>query len=216
MLLVVSACASAEVSRQEPEPDASRGTPTPDAAEPPAPSDAPSGGLHGDAPGASGCAFTGVLATWSFSGETGSEISKAVASTAANITATDFTRGSGVTAVNGAGSMNSSNWPTAASADATKYYTVTITPAAGCTMDLTSVAIDAKSSTSGPATAGVGTDADQFAYGTVVSTTAPSTPALSVTGATGAVEIRVFAWSSVGASGTFRVQNTFSVSGALQ
>jgi hypothetical protein len=212
----VSACASAEVSRQTPEPDASRGgSATPDAPNSSPPTDAPSGGLHGDAPAASGCTFSGVLATWDFSGETGSETSKGVATTAANITATAFTRGSGINATSGSGSMNSNNWPTASSADATKYYTVTITPAAGCTLSLTSVAIDAKSSASGPSTAGVGTDADQFAQHTTVSTTAPSTPALSVTGATGAVEIRVFAWSATGATGTFRVQNTFSVSGAL-
>lgn len=31
-----------------------------------------------------------------------------------------------------------------------------------------------------------------------------------------AVEIRIYAWSATGATGTFRVQNTFSVSGTLQ
>jgi len=178
--------------------------------------DAPSGERPDAPPAQSGCAFSGVLATWDFSGDTGNEASKAVASTAANITAGAFARGSGLTATTGSGSINSSNWPTAASADATKYYTVTITPAAGCTMDLTSVAIDARASASGPATAGVGTDADQFMYGSQVSTTAPSTPALSVTGATGAVEIRIYGWSATGGTGTFRVQNTFSVSGSLQ
>jgi hypothetical protein len=39
---------------------------------------------------------------------------------------------------------------------------------------------------------------------------------VSVTSASGQVEIRIYGYSATGASGTMRVQGTFSVSGSLQ
>lgn len=168
-----------------------------------------------DAP-ASACAspITGMIATWTFTSETGSQTSTSASATGTGITAGVVAR-VGVTAASGAGSINSTSWPTTAMLDAAKYYTLSVTPPAGCALDLTSLAIDAKASASGPSSAALATSADAFAGTVAVSTSAPSTPALSVTGATAAVELRVYGFSAASAAGTFRIQTTLTLSGAL-
>ena len=151
---------------------------------------------------------SGVLATWSFTGQPGSQTSTTAASAATGINAGAITRASGLTAVAAANSMDSSGWATTAQPDSAKFYTLTITPHAGCALDLTSLAIDALKSGS------VATSADAFVGSTPVSTSAPSTPALSVSGATGAVELRIYGYAAVATSGTLRLQNTLTVSGS--
>jgi hypothetical protein len=165
--------------------------------------------------GACAMPFTGVLATWSFTGATGSQTSTPASSTAPGVVAGAISRASSLTASSGSGSINSSNWATSATLDTSKYYTFTVAPPSGCAMDLSSLAIDAKSSSTGPTKAAVATDADSYATQATVSTSAASTPALSVNGASGMVEVRVFGYSASSASGTMRVQNTLTISGAL-
>ncbi len=170
-----------------------------------------------DAP-PTGCAhpFTGTLVTFDFTGATGSQTSTQPKSTAAGILGGPISRSSGLTATSGAGSINSSGWPTTTTLDATKYYTFTITPDPTCVLDLTSMSIDTKSSSTGPASAAVATSADNFAGDT---TFAPSTVAnvtLSVTGSSAAVEVRVYGYHASSTSGTFRIENTLTISGALR
>jgi hypothetical protein len=169
-----------------------------------------------DAPAGS-CAmpFSGVLATWSFAGQTGSETQVASSSTAPGVTAGAVKRAAAINATTGSGSINSNGWASTAQVDPTKYYTFTITPPSGCALDLTSLAIDAKSSATGPAMAAVGTSSDSYAQTSTVGTAAASTPSLSVSGATGMIEVRVFGFSASSSSGTMRVQNTLTISGAL-
>jgi len=166
-----------------------------------------------DAP-ANACAFSGVLATWSFAGDAGSQASTPATSSAQGFTAGDVHRATTLTAVSGANSMNSSNWPSSASRDDTKYYTLTITPPSGCMLDITSAAIDAKSSGTGPTKASVATSADSFGPGQTVSTTAASTPSLTVTNQAAAVEIRIYGWTASGSAGTMRLQNTLTLTGS--
>jgi hypothetical protein len=78
------------------------------------------------------------------------------------------------------------------------------------------LAIDAKSSNSGPTMAVVATSDDTFTQNASVSTTAASTPALAVANSSVAVELRVYGFHASSAAGTFRVQNTLTVTGALQ
>lgn len=197
--------ASSDARTTTPTADAASGAPTVDAAA----ADA--------APQGSSCAqaTTGVLATWSFAGATGSQTSTATASSAAGITASPISR-TGVTATSGSGSINASNWPTAAQRDLGKYYTFSVTPPAGCTLTLTSVAIDGRASGTGPTQASVATSADAFAATAAVSTTAASTPSLTVTAATGPIEIRIYGFAASSTGGTFRLQNTLTLSGSLQ
>jgi hypothetical protein len=184
--------------------------------------DAPSG--RADAPGrpdahttdgsSSGCAmtFTGVVATWNLSSATGDQTSTPASSMAPGGTATAISRSAGLTAVAGAGSINASNWPTGM-LDPTKYFTVSITPPNGCTLALTSATIDAKASASGPASGAIATSADSFGQDGTISTSSPSTPALTVTGQSGAVEVRIYGYAATSAQGTLRVQNTLSLAG---
>jgi hypothetical protein len=166
-------------------------------------------------PGSCASAFSGILASYDFSAQSGSETSVTVSSTATGVTAGSFRRASSLTASSGSGSINSTNWATSSSRDTTKYYSVSITPPAGCAMSLTSLGVDAAKSSTGPASGAAATDADSFASTSTAATSTTSTPALSVTGATGAVEIRIYGYHASGTSGTFRVQNTFTISGSL-
>lgn len=159
------------------------------------------------------CAFTGTLATFDFSTESGSETTVAAKTTATGITTTAFKRSAALTANTGAGSINSSNWPTGTAADPSKYYAFTITAPTGCGIAISSLAIDAKASTTGPANASVGTDADSFASLVTISTAAPSTPALAAQ-SHGTLEVRIYGYGAVGATGTLRVQNTLTVTGS--
>src|SRR6267142_4684 len=165
--------------------------------------------------GACAMAFSGVLATWSFASQPGSQTSTPASNTALGVMAGSVHRSAALTAVSGASSINSSNWATTGMPDATKYYTFTVTPPGGCGMDLTSLAIDAKSSSTGPAMGNVATSEDSYGQAAAVATSAASTPALAVSGATGMVEIRVSGFAATGTAGTMRVQNTLSISGSL-
>jgi hypothetical protein len=95
-----------------------------------------------DAPPSSGTcaqAFTGTLATWSFAGQAGNQASTPATSQATGVTAGPVTRAAALTAVGGLDSINSNNWPLTATRDATKYYTFTLAPPAGCTLSITGV-----------------------------------------------------------------------------
>lgn len=207
-LVVVAGCATA---RQEPHDHDDGGV---DAATQPA--DAPRT-TPADAPASVTCApFTGVLATYSFTGATGSQAQTAASSTATGVVADPITRSPGLTAVSGATSINASNWPIAAQLDATKYYTLTITPPAGCKLSMTTASIDARASSTGPGMASLATSADGFAAAAALSTAAPSAPSVAVTNASGAVEIRIYGYAATATGGTLRLQNTVTISGSLQ
>lgn len=179
--------------------------------------DAPNNIHTPDAPPASGCvqAFTGVLATWNLATAAGNQASSAATSTATGVTAGALTRSAGLTPASGSGSINSSGWPTAASPDATLYYTFTITPPAGCKLALSSAAIDIAHSSTGPAAGAIASSSDNYANKVSISTSTAATPSLVVAGGTTQLEIRVYGYSASSGSGTMRIQNTLSLSGSL-
>ncbi len=178
------------------------------------PDGAPS--VQPDAAPAGGCGYSGELATWSFTGQPGSQASTVAASSAPGVTAVSVSRASSLTAAAGSGSINASNWPTTAQLGATSYYTFSIKAPAGCTAHVTSVAVDAKSSGTGPGSAALATSADAFAHTAAVSTSGPSTATLSASSVGGSLEIRVYGYAATGAGGTMRLQNTLTVTGTLQ
>ena len=160
------------------------------------------------------CAFSGVLATYAFAGETGSQ-TQTVATTMANgVPAGPLTRAATLTATSGANSINSTNWSTAAQVDLTKFYTFTITPPSGCGMTISTIALDVKASGTGPATGALATSSDNFATFKTVSTGAPSTVTASVT-SSAMLEVRVYGYSATSTGGTMRVQSTLTINGAL-
>jgi hypothetical protein len=162
------------------------------------------------------CAFSGALATWSFTGETGTQASTAASASATGVTASALARSAGLTAVSGLSSINSSNWPTAAQLDATKYYAFSITPPASCMIAITTIEIDAKSSGTGPASAVAATSIDAYTQTTSVSTTAPETITLNTTATASPIEVRVYGFSATGVNGTLRLQQAVTVNGTIQ
>ena len=165
--------------------------------------------------GSSCKASTGTLVTYDFTGQPGNQTSTSATSSMAGITATAIDRASTVTAVSGANSINGSNWSTGA-LDTTRYFSFTLTPPASCTLDITSIAIDTKTSSSGPSSASVATSADAFASHATFSLNTSANATLSVSGSTKAVEIRVYGYNASGTSGTARIQNTLTATGALK
>jgi hypothetical protein len=159
--------------------------------------------------------YVGVLATWSFASQPGNEISVAAEGTGTGVTAGVVGRSSGVIADAGSASINSRDWATTATRDPTKYYTFSVTPPAGCSMSLTGMSIDAKASTSGPATAVIATSADGFSATTSVGTAGTTTEVLSVN-APGAVELRVYGYGATKTTGTFRIASNLVLSGSVQ
>lgn len=163
-----------------------------------------------------GCAFSGALATWTFTSETGNQASTAASASATGVTASVVARSPGLTAVSGQNSINSSNWPTTAQLDTMKYYTLSITPPASCMVAITTVAIDARASGTGPASAVAATSVDAFVQTTSVSTTAPGTITLDTSPTASPVELRVYGYAATGVNGTLRLQQTLTVNGTIQ
>ncbi len=171
-----------------------------------------------DAPVQQGTCATpasGILATWTFTGATGSQAMTAATSSVTGLTAGQVSRAASLTVASGQNSINSTNWGTTATRDATRYYTVTLTPPSGCKLDLTSAAIDAKASGTGPAAAAVSTGADTFAGTVSLSTSVASTPSLAITDVTTALEIRIYGYNASSTTGTMRLQNTLTFTGSL-
>jgi hypothetical protein len=161
-------------------------------------------------------AFTGTLATWTFAGAAGTQASTPVATMANGITAGPVTRAAALTAVAGANSINSSNWPVAATRDLTKYYAFTVSPPAGCTLSISGITVDARSSGTGPVSAQISTSTDSYAATTSASTTAAGLVAMAVMDAPAMVEVRVYGYAASATGGTMRLQTTLSVDGQLK
>jgi hypothetical protein len=161
------------------------------------------------------CTFSGTLVTYDFTGEPGNQTSTKATSSATNVTAGAFSRSTTLTASSGVDSINSSNWTTASKLDTTRYYTFTLTPQSSCTLDITKVSITTKTSSTGPVNGSIATSDDGFATTTSVTPNTTATASLSVNGATGAVEVRVYGFGASGVGGTMRVDTTLTVSGAL-
>lgn len=184
--------------------------------------DGPHGGdggidsAHDAPPGSCATPTSGMLATWSFVGEPGSQTMTAANAMATGITAGPVARSSGLVVASGTGSINSSGWPIGATLDPSKYYTLTITPPSGCLMDLDALATDTKTSSTGPTIAVLATSSDSFGQTTPVNLNLTSSSNPMITGATGMIEIRIFGYSASSTSGTFRIQNTLMLSGALR
>ncbi len=64
--------------------------------------------------------------------------------------------------------------------------------------------------------ASVATSDDNFGATTSVAVGATATPALAVSGSTGAVEVRLYGYAASSTSGTLRIATTLTVSGSLK
>jgi hypothetical protein len=162
----------------------------------------------------SGCTgTTGTLVTYDFTGQPGNQASTGASATMAGLTAASMTRASTITATAGTNSINGSNWAKSG-IDTTRYFTFTLTPGS-CALDITSLSIDTKSSTTGPVSGAIATSEDSFATTTAFTPGTAAKVSLSVSGATKPVEVRIYGYSASGSTGTFRIENTLSAAGSL-
>jgi hypothetical protein len=159
--------------------------------------------------------MTGVLSTWSFASQPGSQAMTAPAMAVPGVTSGPIGRSPGLSTATGASSINASNWSTASHIDPTKYYTLSITPAAGCALDITSISIDVKSSATGPTAGALATSSDSFAANVALGMNTAGSYGLAVSSATGTVELRIYGYSASGTTGTMRVQGSLSATGTL-
>src|SRR5579862_8952094 len=148
-ILVAVTCSACAVAGQ---PDLSadagpRGStnPTIDAQDPVIVDSAPSGfdadlqGVDANSSSSCGTSYSGVIATWTFSGQPGSQATTPLGPTASGVTGVGISRSSALTAASGTDTMNASNWGMSAQTDTTKYYALSIAPPSGCMLDLTSI-----------------------------------------------------------------------------
>lgn len=204
-LTLVTGCAVAGQAGSPGVPDSSSQG-SPDAAISSAGSDAASGSCM--------AAFTGVLATWTLASEPGSQSSTPAATSATAVTAGSLQRATTLSTATGAGSMNSSNWSTATHADTSKYYSMKLSAQHGCVIDVSSLAVDIKSSSTGPAMAEVRSSADGYAQTATVTPNTVSAPSLTISDASD-LELRVFGYAATSTAGTMRIQNTLTISGSV-
>jgi hypothetical protein len=161
------------------------------------------------------CSFTGTIATFTLTGQTGDEASVAGTTSATGVTVGALTRSSALTAVSGTGSINSSGWALTANAGATKYYTFTVTPPTGCALTLTTMALDVKASATGPELGDVATSTDTFATHTAsFAATSTTNVTFSSVSGTAPIEVRIYGYEGLSASGTYRILTTLTVSGS--
>ncbi len=175
-----------------------------------------SGGVDAGS-GSSACTapFSGVLATWTFVGASGTQTATNVATTATGVSATAISRSPALAPAAGLDSISAGNWPQIGTLDSQSYFTASITSPTGCHVVVTALGVDAKSSNTGPMMAAVGTSADAFAAPVTISTSTPSTPALTAA-STGQLELRIFGFAATASGGTMRIQNTLTVTGRVQ
>lgn len=168
----------------------------------------------GGDPTPSSCASTGSLAAFDLGGLSGTTTDVTASSTASGVTASVLKR-VGLKAESSSGAINASNWPTG-SVDKGKYYTFSVTPPAGCALDVSALAIELSSSGTGPTKASIGTSAD--GYGALRSAAIGSAVDVSLPGASGvsgALEIRIYGFEAQSTSGTMRIEGTLTLDGAL-
>jgi hypothetical protein len=159
-----------------------------------------------------GAGYTGAVATFDLSAQPGNETSVAAGPSAMGIVVGALSRSPSLRPESSAGSINASNWPTAGDGG---YYTFTVTPPSGCTLSLASLSIRVRASTDGPTEGDVATSTDGFAthVGALVND-ATSSVTMSAIGQA-AIEVRIYGFSAKSPSGTYRVENTVSLSGSL-
>ena len=154
------------------------------------------------------------IATYDFTGALGSQASTAATGVDPNLTAADISRGAGVTAAAAGSCITSTGWATGTTLSTANndYYTITLTPASGFGLNLTSLVFSTQISSQGPANASVRTSLDGFATdaGAFVPTTTNARVSIplngpSFTSITAPIEVRIYGYNAVASGGTFRI-----------
>ena len=168
-------------------------------------------------------AATSITVTYLFTGSAGNQTSEAAESQPDDGTASAITRGSGLTAVLGANSINSSAWSQAVTRSLTDYYEWSVTPDAGFEMDLSGLAFTTRRSATGPTSLALYTSLDGYtaSVGTALLATANNTRldfALGFSDLTSTLTFRLYGFGGSSGAGTLRlgIDGTSSLANNLQ
>ncbi len=208
LVLFLAACATAGQSTGD-APRRGDGPP------PPPPGDGGHDASIDAPPGSCANPTSGMIASWAFTGEPGSQTQTAATMMATGVTAGAVSRSASLTVASGVGSIISSTWATGSSLDPTKDYTFSVTPPSGCMLSLTNMVITTASSSTGPKNAVVATSVDSFGQTAPVNANGSGTDTLSVSGQSGMVEVRIFGFGASSTSGTMRISGTLTVNGSV-
>lgn len=160
------------------------------------------------------------LVTYNFTGATGDQTSQAPSSVALNMTASDITRGTGITASAASNSISASNWSTGA-LDLNDYYSLTLTADSGFFLNLNTISFAERRSGTGIRDFSIRTSLDGFASDVFTASVPDDTftrdqsftfgPAFD---SVSSITIRIYGYNAEGSTGTWRLNN-HSVDGGL-
>jgi hypothetical protein len=165
---------------------------------------------------ASGCGFAGTLVTFDATPLVGSTAQLAPTSTGPGVTASPLKR-TGVGVVGASGGLNANGWPSAG-LDLGKHFAFSIAPPAGCAVRVSKVSLAVSASNSGPQSAALATSADGYA---TPKPFAPSgvtvdVPLAAVGAASAPLELHLYGYGALAATGTMRITDVLTVTGSLE
>ena len=164
------------------------------------------------------------LILYSTTGAPGDQSFTAPSTSAANGSAGNLVRGSGLTANSGSGSINSRDWTQSATPDSADYYGFSFTANAGFRATYTTLSFAETRSSTGirafevrSSLDGFGTFASQgvFINPDDVLTRQRSVSLSGLTNLTGTVDFRIYGYSAEGTVGTWRLQNNLANNGIV-
>jgi hypothetical protein len=168
-------------------------------------------------------AATSITITYMFTGSPGNQTSEAADTQPADATASAIMRGSGITAVLGANSLNSSAWTQTATRGLNDYYEWSVTPDAGFEMDLAGLTFTTRRSATGPTSLALYTSLDGYAAPVDTSFLASTDNtrlafALGFSDLTSTLTFRLYGFGASSGAGTFRlgIDGTSSLENNLQ
>jgi len=158
------------------------------------------------------------ILTYDFTGAAGNQVST-TGTTATGFSSTALTRGPGVTAVTGAGSINSNGW-NSASFDSQDYYVFSVTNSSGSSINFGNLSIGYRRSSSGPLNFDLRVSTDGFntnqtsvvTFTETASNTSTTTKVIPLSDLnpfnnSAVLEFRLYAWGASSAGGTLRLEN---------
>ncbi|WP_375437107.1 T9SS type A sorting domain-containing protein [uncultured Hymenobacter sp.] len=155
------------------------------------------------------------LATYTFTGATGSEATFPVEAQPVNVLFSSMSRGTGVTASAGANTFAATNW-TASNFDANDYFAFSVQPSVGFRMRLDSLVLDERRSNTGIRDWAIRSSLDNFTATIIAVNVADDdqtrankkiTLPASFAALTAPVEFRIYGYNAEAAGGSWRVDN---------
>jgi hypothetical protein len=173
-----------------------------------------------------------TLVTYDFTTAPGNQATTPATTVVGNMTAASIGRGTGLTSIAGADSINAGSWPTTTTIDPNDYFAFLLTPAPDHGLDVDTIEFSYRRSPSGPLNVVLRSSLDAFA-GDITTLTLtndgsfhrapPLVLGSAFDGVTSPVEFRIYGHSAtnnlgtlrIGGDGTPAIPNTLIVTGAV-